>query len=152
MIQGNDGNLYGLTGSSFFRYDLVSNAPAISASRGVLNGASFQSGISANSWITINGTNLSSKTDTWNGAIVNGALPTKLDGVSVTVGGQPAYIEYVSPTQINAIAPNVAAGSVPVVVTNANGTAQPSARYFPRLNRPSSSGAITRWQPVWTIH
>ena len=122
LIQGNDGNLYGLTGSSFFRYDLVSNAPAISTSGGVLNGASFQSGISANSWITINGTNLSSKTDTWNSAIVNGALPTKLDGVSVTVGGQPAYIEYVSPTQINAIAPNVAAGSVPVVVTNANGS------------------------------
>jgi uncharacterized protein (TIGR03437 family) len=122
LIQGSDGNLYGLTGSILFRYDLVSNAPAISTARGVLNGASFQSGISANSWITINGTNLSSKTDTWNNAIVNGALPTKLDGVSVTVGGQPAYIEYVSPTQINAIAPNVAAGSVPVVVTNANGS------------------------------
>ena len=83
LIQGSDGNLYGLTGSSLFRYDLVSNAPAISTSRGVLNGASFQSGISANSWITINGTNLSSKTDIWNNAIVNGALPAKLDGVSV---------------------------------------------------------------------
>jgi uncharacterized protein (TIGR03437 family) len=72
--------------------------------------------------MTINGTNLSSTTDTWANAIVNGALPTMLDGVSVSVGGQPAYIEYVSPTQINAVVPNVAAGSVPVTVTSAIGT------------------------------
>lgn len=72
--------------------------------------------------MTINGTNLSSKTDTWNNSIVNGALPIMLDGVSVSVGGQPAYIEYISATQINAVVPNVPAGSVPVTVTTANGT------------------------------
>ena len=74
--------------------------------------------------MTINGTNLSSKADTWNNSIVNGALPITLDGVSVMVGGQPAYIEYVSPTQINAVVPNVPAGQVPVTVTTANGTSQ----------------------------
>jgi uncharacterized protein (TIGR03437 family) len=98
------------------------NVPAIAASSGILDGASFQPGISANSWITINGTNLSSKTDTWNNSIVSGALPTSLDGVSVMIGGQPAYIEYVSPTQINAIAPSVNVGPQPVTVTTANGT------------------------------
>jgi len=90
----------------------------------VLNGASFQPGISPGSWFTINGTNLSAKTDTWNNSIVKGVLPTTLDGVSVMVGDQPAYIEYISATQINAIAPNVPAGSVPVTVTTANGTSQ----------------------------
>jgi uncharacterized protein (TIGR03437 family) len=98
------------------------NVPTIAASNGILDGASFQPGISANSWITINGTNLSAKTDTWNNSIVNGALPTTLDGVSVMVGGKPAYIEYVSPTQINAIAPAASIGPQPVTVTTANGT------------------------------
>jgi uncharacterized protein (TIGR03437 family) len=99
-------------------------APAISANSGVVNGASFQAGIAAGSWLTINGTNLSTTTATWANSIVKGALPTTLGGVSVSVGGQPAYIEYVSPTQINALAPNVPAGSVPVIVTNANGASQ----------------------------
>jgi len=100
----------------------VSNTPAI-ASAGVVNGASFQTGIVPNSWITIQGTNLYSGTpDTWANSIVNGNLPTKLDGVSVSIGGQSAYIYYVSATQINAVAPNVGTGSLPVTVTNSNGT------------------------------
>ena len=132
LIQASDGNFYGTTSAAgtyadgtVFRFSLASpDTPAIAASGGVLNGASFQTGISAGSWMTINGTSLSSKTDTWDNSIVNGALPITLDGVSVMVGGQPAYIEYVSATQINAVAPNVPAGSVPVTVTNAIGTSQ----------------------------
>jgi uncharacterized protein (TIGR03437 family) len=124
VIQGNDGNLYGIASTGLlFRYNLVSpTAPAIATNGGVLNGASFQTGIAADSWMTINGTNLSTKTDTWSNAIVNGALPTTLDGVSVMVGDQPAYVEYVSATQINALAPHVPAGTVPVTVTTSNGT------------------------------
>jgi uncharacterized protein (TIGR03437 family) len=45
-----------------------------------------------------------------------------LDGVSVSVGGQPAYIEYVSPNQINAVAPNVGTGTASVTVTSPSGT------------------------------
>jgi len=95
--------------------------PAIS-SAGVVNGASFQPGVVPNSWITIQGTNLSSTTDTWDKFIVNGKLPTNVDGVTVMVGGQPAYVYYVSPTQINALAPNIGTGSVSVTVGNASGT------------------------------
>jgi uncharacterized protein (TIGR03437 family) len=86
----------------------------------------FKPALAAGAWVTINGKNLSTKTDTWANSIVNGALPTTLDGVTVTVGGQPAYIEYVSPTQINAVAPNVPAGSVPVIVKNSGGASQPA--------------------------
>jgi uncharacterized protein (TIGR03437 family) len=100
------------------------DTPVIASNNGVLNGASFQPGISPGAWITINGTNLSTQTDTWDNFIVNGALPTTVDGVSVIVGDQAAYLEYISPTQINAIAPNMPAGSVPVTVTTANGTSQ----------------------------
>jgi uncharacterized protein (TIGR03437 family) len=43
-----------------------------------------------------------------------------LQGVSVTVNGLPAYVDYVSPTQINALAPDDdTLGPVPVQVTTA---------------------------------
>lgn len=41
----------------------------------VVNGASFQAGVVANSWVTIQGTGLAPKTDDWSNSIVNGALP-----------------------------------------------------------------------------
>ena len=40
------------------------------------------------------------------------------------MGGTPAYIEYVSPTQINVLAPNLGAGSTSVTVTTPAGTSQ----------------------------
>jgi uncharacterized protein (TIGR03437 family) len=97
-------------------------APAITQNDGVVNGASFEAGIVPNSWITIIGTDLASLTDTWANAISGGNLPTSLDGVRVDVGGMPAYISYVSPTQINALAPDVGPGMVSVTVTNSSGT------------------------------
>jgi uncharacterized protein (TIGR03437 family) len=47
------------------------------------------------------------------------------DGNTVNVSGAPAYIYYLSPTQINAIAPNVGAGPVQVTVTTPTGTSAP---------------------------
>jgi uncharacterized protein (TIGR03437 family) len=91
----------------------------------VVSAASGQIGIAANSWITITGTNLSNVTDTWANSIINGVLPTTLDGVSVSVGGVPAYIDYVSPTQVNALAPNVMQGTAQVTVTNSNVASAP---------------------------
>jgi uncharacterized protein (TIGR03437 family) len=87
----------------------------------VVNAASFQAGVVPGAWATIFATNLSPVTDNWTSSIVNGMLPTSLDGVTVTVGGQRAYIEYVSPTQINAVAPNAGPGTVPVTVSAPNG-------------------------------
>jgi hypothetical protein len=57
----------------------------------VVNGASFQPVIVPGSWATIQGTNLSSATGTWD--VVDGKLPTTVDGVSVTVGGQSAFVD-----------------------------------------------------------
>ena len=132
LIQGSDGNLYGTTQAggvngdgSIFEFSLASaNSPAIAANAGVVNGASFQPGAVPGSWITIEGKNLSSKTDGWDKAIVNSVLPTSLDGVQVTVGTQPAYIAYISPAQINALVPNVATGTMPVTVTSSGLTSQ----------------------------
>jgi uncharacterized protein (TIGR03437 family) len=100
-----------------------SQAPGVIA--GVTNAASFTTGSASATWIAIFGTNLSQSTYTWRPAdIVNGQLPKALHGVSVTINGFPAYVQYISPTQINVLAPDDATvGSVPVVVTTAG---QPS--------------------------
>jgi uncharacterized protein (TIGR03437 family) len=87
-----------------------------------VSGASFKTGVAPNSWITIFGSNLALKTDSWATAVVDGDLPTVLDGVRVTFGVQAAYIAYVSTTQINALAPNIETGNLAVVVSNSVGT------------------------------
>jgi uncharacterized protein (TIGR03437 family) len=87
----------------------------------VVNTGSSQAGFAAGAWMTIFGTNLSPVTDNWTSSIISGKLPTSLDGVTVTVGGQPAYVEYISPTQVNAVAPNAEAGPVAVTVSAPNG-------------------------------
>jgi uncharacterized protein (TIGR03437 family) len=107
-----------------FTAAVASGGPVIT-SAGVVNGASFQAGIVPDSWLTIYGTSLSSTTDTWTDAVINGNLPQALDGVRVIVGGEPAYISYVSPGQINGLAPNISPGNVSVTVTNSNLTSAP---------------------------
>ena len=98
--------------------------PAVPVIRnnGVGNAANFLPPIVPGSLATIFGTNLSPVTMTWDNAIVNGQLPTTLGGVTVTVDGKPAYISYVSPTQINIVVPDVAFAVVPVVVTTPVGS------------------------------
>ncbi len=88
----------------------------------VVNGASFRPGVVANSWVTIQGTGLAPKTDDWTNSIVNGALPTSVDGVSVTMGGKPAYVYFLSSGQLNVLAPDLPAGPISVTVTTPVGT------------------------------
>ncbi|HEY3823321.1 MAG TPA: IPT/TIG domain-containing protein [Bryobacteraceae bacterium] len=87
---------------------------------GLANSASLQPVFAPNTYISIFGTGLSKTTRPWNASdFVNGTqMPTALDGVKVTVGGAAAYVEYVSPTQLNIVTPNIAAtgSGVPVVV------------------------------------
>ncbi len=68
--------------------------------------------------ISIYGTNLvkvQATLDGWQGQII----PSALNGTSVTIGGKPAPLLYVSPGQINAQVPvDVPAGAQPVVVTS----------------------------------
>ena len=97
----------------------TTNKPTV---KSTVNAASFQPGLSQNSWVTITGTNLATTTRLWTAdELAGGKLPTSLDGVSVTVNGKDAYVEYISPTQINVVAPaDDSTGNVEVRVT-ANG-------------------------------
>lgn len=76
-------------------------------------------------WMEIYGTNLANvNSQTWGAANFNGnAAPTALGSTTVTIGGQPAFIDYVSPGQVNAQVPsNIALGPEPVVVSTPGGT------------------------------
>jgi uncharacterized protein (TIGR03437 family) len=80
--------------------------------------------IAPNTWIVINGANLARDSRFWQlSDLLSGHLPTKLDGVSVTVNGKSAYVYEISPSQLIVLTPpDAISGSVSVVVTN-NGSA-----------------------------
>ncbi len=80
--------------------------------------------ITAGAWVSVYGTHLSQTTRSWTAAdFVDGKLPTSLDGVSVQVSGQSAYVSYISPTQINFLVPaSCCQNGTAVTVTNALGT------------------------------
>lgn len=94
----------------------------------VVHGATFTEGIAPNTWITIRGANLGGPPfppgREWRGSdFTGGRLPTSLDGVTVRVNGQPAFISFMSDGQINALTPlSLAAGAVSVQVQVGNVT------------------------------
>jgi uncharacterized protein (TIGR03437 family) len=74
--------------------------------------------VQAGSWISIYGSNLAAGTTVW-----GGDFPTLLGGTTVTIDSRPAYLWFVSPTQINLQVPDDAAtGTVSVVVKTAAGS------------------------------
>jgi uncharacterized protein (TIGR03437 family) len=109
---GTGGQLHGLFGS-------LQAAPVSAASNPIVSAASFQAGLAQYGWVTIFGSNLSSTTRSWQAADLATGLPTQLDKVSVTIDGKPAYISYISPTQINAlVAADPTLGSVQISTAN----------------------------------
>ncbi len=94
----------------------VADPPVISSVATAASGATV---ISANTWVEIKGTNLATTTRTWQSADFSGnQMPIQLDGVTVTVNGRPAYIYYISPTQVNILTPpDLTAGTVSIQVS-----------------------------------
>jgi uncharacterized protein (TIGR03437 family) len=82
--------------------------------------------IAPNTWIEIKGVNLALAGDSrfWlSSDFVNNQLPTKLDGVSVTVNGKSAYVYSISPTQVTILTPpDALSGSIQVQLTNNGAT------------------------------
>lgn len=107
---------------------LISATPKIDPS-GVVSATEFGGfpSVAPGSWIEIHGSNLANHARGWTVADFQGAqAPTALDGIAVSIGGQAAFIAYISPNQINAQVPSgVGLGPQDVRVTTAAGTSDP---------------------------
>lgn len=125
----------------------IQPAPSFTTA-GIQNGASFVSGIAPNTWVTIKGGALSETTRSWETSDFNGtALPTQLDNVSVMVNGEPGYVSFISPSQINFLTPaDLAPGPAQIQVTNNElatdilGTVQSSAPALFTIGATNSAG------------
>jgi len=102
--------------------------------------------VQAGEWVSLYGTNLATSVATW-----AGDFPTVLGGASVTVGGQPAWLSYSSPGQINFQVPDLTStGPVPIAVKTAVGTGSstitlaPLSPYFFVLDAKHVAAIILR--------
>lgn len=104
----------------------------------VANAEGEDTTIAPNTWLEIKGSRLAPPGDSriWQASdFVNNRMPTKLDGVSVTLNGQSAYVYYISPTQINILPPPDALSVESQIVVTNNGVASAS---FVALAQPLS--------------
>jgi uncharacterized protein (TIGR03437 family) len=95
----------------------------------VFGSADGGSNIASGAFVTLLGSGFTNVTRTWAASDFHGnLLPTSLSGVSVNINGQPAAVEYISPTQINVIAPDDATtGTVDAQVSTPQGKSYPGS-------------------------
>ena len=102
--------------------------PLINAG-GVVSSSQFGQLKSAapSSWIEIYGSNLALDSRSWRTSDFHGFnAPTSLDGTSVTIGGQPAYVEFIAGGQLDVQVPSdIGTGPQRLVVTTGVGSSLP---------------------------
>jgi uncharacterized protein (TIGR03437 family) len=120
--------------SSLFNSKLAWDLPlpdSVPVSTEVLTTSSNVPAIAPNTWIEIHGSNLAQETTTWSTLPPSDfltTLPTLLGGVTATVNNKPAAVYYISPTQVNVLAPiDTAVGPVQVQLTTQFGSTTPMA-------------------------
>ncbi|MEZ5355067.1 MAG: choice-of-anchor V domain-containing protein [Bryobacteraceae bacterium] len=101
-------------------------APQTRSSQPLLQAFDNSGRLSGGTWIQVFGTDFAPVTRSWRGDEFSGAqAPTSLDGVRVNVNGKPAYVAFISPTQVNAQAPtDDSVGPVEVEVINPAGSSK----------------------------
>ena len=124
-VDSSNGHVYIADSSNNVIRMLTPNPPTISAN-GVVSAGSYGgfSSVAPGSWIEIYGANLSVDRRQWATADFKGnTAPMSLDGTTVTIGGQQAFIDYISGGQVNVQVPStVGTGPQPLIVTTAAGT------------------------------
>jgi uncharacterized protein (TIGR03437 family) len=120
--------LFGSAGT--WTYGVGAPPPSGPSITGVVSASAFGafSSVAPGSWVEIYGSNLAPDMQGWTGADFKGTnAPTMLNGVSVSIGGQAAFVDYISPTQVNAQLPsNIAVGGpLQLTVTNGSETSAP---------------------------
>ena len=115
---------------------------------------SADQGFSTNTFGSVFGSELAEVTLNWDKAFVDGVAPTSLGGTRVLYNGEPAFISFVSPGQVNFVVPDTeAAGPVTIEVETSGGRGAPamvmhqalSPTFFPigPLNRsPQAMAAV----------
>ncbi|MEO5926205.1 MAG: hypothetical protein ABIR70_20460 [Bryobacteraceae bacterium] len=91
---------------------------------GVISPGTFGAGtkLSPGGWMEIYGEKLADTTQVWKvGDFVGNITPSSLAGISVKIGGVDAYMQSVSPTQVNAVVPDGISGNVTIEVINNRG-------------------------------
>ena len=80
--------------------------------------------VASGTWMEIYGEKLAANTRQWAGTdFIGNQAPSSLDGVKVLIGGQQAFLDLISPGQINAQVPEgIGTGNVTVQVVNPTGT------------------------------
>lgn len=141
--------------SAYFADDIeftlaAPSGPPVITPGGIVSASAFGgfTSISPGSWIEIYGLNLGATTQSWgNSDFTNGVGPNTLAGVSVSVGGKPAFVDYVSPGQVNALVSSDTpfTGPASITVTNSIGTSDP----FPIYVNQTQGGFLA--PPSFTI-
>jgi uncharacterized protein (TIGR03437 family) len=102
-----------------------SPAPSVTLIQSAGQFGAFAS-IAPGTWIEIYGANLAPGKLDWTNAFNGINAPTSLNGTTVTIGGQSAFLDYVSPSQVNAQVPsNVGIGPQQITVNTAAGASAP---------------------------
>jgi uncharacterized protein (TIGR03437 family) len=137
----------GLTGGGTVNVTLTVTAP-LPTITAVVNAASFLTGaVSPGEVISIGGTGIGPSTPASLTLDSSGKVATTIGGVTVTIGGYPAPLVYVSSGQINAIVPYEVAGQIaPSVVVKylgqtSNGFTLSAATAVPGIFTQASSGS-----------
>ena len=96
--------------------------------------------IQSGTWVAIKGLHLSN-TNPGRGWSPTENFPLSMDGTSVTINNKPAFVYFISPTQVNVQAPTDATvGPVNVVVTNNGVSSVPATATY-----QTSSPALLQW-------
>lgn len=115
----------------------TNTAPPVISSIDSASGYGGYNYFTSGTWLEIKGTNLADSAYPRLTAAVNpgqwtapdfdgSSAPTTLDGISVSVNGIPAYVWYLSPTQLNVQAPqDSTVANVSITVTNCKATSAP---------------------------
>ncbi|MEO8097783.1 MAG: hypothetical protein ABI811_08790 [Acidobacteriota bacterium] len=120
----------------------------------VANAEGEETTIAPNSWVEIKGSNLAPPGDSriWRDSdFVNNKMPTRLDGVGVSVNGRSSYVYYISPTQINILTPPDPLPTGTQIVVSNSGAESPQ---FTALVQPLSPSffVFSDGQHVAAIH
>jgi uncharacterized protein (TIGR03437 family) len=137
------GNIYFVDNSRVRVLSPPATSPRIAAP---IVASSFGGGfnIASGTWMEIYGEKLSPTSRQWAGSDFNGdQAPNSLDNVKVLINNKQAYIDVISPGQINAQVPDgIGTGNVSIQVVSPNGTSDPvvvsAADRSPALLAPPS--------------